>query len=429
MTRRVAPLVPLLLLALVPVAHGATQPSVRVDFAKSVEVAPLVGFTRGMDLSKPADVRIAPLRPMLWRGKFIDLPLGRVNGLGGRYVLVLSDRWGYAPRRPPYTEWKRWEDFVRKAARSNRSRNVVWDIWNEPDTHYFWPGTRNQYFKTYQIAERILRQELGPNVVVSGPSTFSFRADWVSGLLEWCRTHGCQVNALAWHELGGSIPSVYDHLRYANTVSAEARHARARVKEVQVTEATHESDQYRPGEAIAMWRYLEAGGADAAARACWEAADGSSNCYNQSLGGLLDPRSSQPRSVWWATKAYADGSGTRRLTRSSGSMVAGLGSATSDRERTAQLLIAHFERRPATTAYRDAVDVDVTLRSLERLSWLKGKRSARISLERFPDTGEAVLARPHGRRASSVRIEDGKARLRLHGVRRHEAFRILVSAP
>lgn len=408
---------------------AAARPTVRVDFAKPVDVAPLVGFTRGMDLNRPSDHRIAPLRPMLWRGKFIDLPLGRVNQLGGRYVLVLSDRWGYHPRRPPYASWARWERFVRDTARANRRRNVVWDVWNEPDTPYFWRGTREQYFRAYEIAERVLRAELGPNVVVMGPSTHTFRRDWVTGLLEWCRSAGCQVNALAWHELGGAIPSVYDHLRYGRAVSSEARHARARVRQVQITEATHPADQYRPGEAIAMWRYLEAGGADAAARACWDDSRGASNCNNQSLAGLLDPRSSLPRSVWWATKAYADGSGTRRLTRSSGPMVAALGSAASDRGNTAQLLIAHFDRRPATAAYQPSVDVDVTLRSLDRLPQLKGRRSARIALERFPDSGEAVVTRPPGRRGSSVRIDDGTASFRLHGVRRHEAFRVLISAP
>ncbi len=429
MLRRLAPSVLLAVLALAPAAHAAPAPSVRVDFAKPVQVPDLVGFTRGMDLNTPSNARIAPLRPALWRGKFADLPLGRVNELGGRYVLVLSDRWGYAPRRPPYADWARWEKFVRDTARANRRKNVIWDVWNEPDTPYFWQGTREQYFKTYEIAERVLRRELGPDVVVSGPGTFSFSTAWVTGLLDWCQATGCQVNALAWHELGGSIPSVYDHLRYANAVSSQARHSRARVGEVHVTEATHPSDQYRPGEAVAMWRYLEAGGADAAARACWDAVDGSSNCYNQSLAGLLDPRSSLPRSVWWATKAYADGSGTRRLTRSSGSMVAGLGSAASDRDRTAQVLVSHFERRPSTAAYSSAVDVDVTLRSLDRLSFLRGERRARITLERFPDTGETVLSRPYGRRASSTTIEDGTATLRLHGVKRHEAFRILISAP
>ncbi len=71
-------------------------------------------------------------------------------------------------------------------------------------------------------------------------------------------------------------------------------------REIHVNEVVGEDDQYLPAENLGYLHYMERGGADAAARACWPANDGESNCYNDSLAGLLVPETSQPRSVWWA---------------------------------------------------------------------------------------------------------------------------------
>jgi hypothetical protein len=170
--------------------------------------------------------------------------------------------------------------------------------------------------------------------------------------------------------------------------------------------------------------YLEAGRADAAARTCWDDLSGKSNCYNDNLAGLLEPGSSKPRSVWWATKAYADGVGSRVLTRFSDPHVVGLASSRSDEPRSAQLLIAHMRGHS-----RGQVDVKITFRKLRKLGFLRGARRLRVEIERFPDTGELPLARPRGRRPAVVPIEDGEATMTLHDVRMHEAYRLRLIRP
>ena len=416
------------LLVIPAIAEAARVPTVRVGFAKPVETASMVGFVHGMDLRRPADEMIDPLAPALWRGKLRDVPYDRVQELGGRYTYVLSDRWGYpgAGHRAPYEDFRAWERFVRRTARSSRRGSVVWDIWNEPNERWFWQGTPEQLYETYRIAENVLRQELGPDVLVGGPSTLGWSSDWITGLLEWCLARGCQVNVLSWHELtSGSIPGIRDRLEYAREALLESRRYRAlEIRELHVNEAGTAADQYRPGELLGVMHYLEAGGADAAARTCWDDFSGGSNCYNDTLAGLLVPRTFEPRAAWWATKAYADGVGSRVLTRFDDPHVVGLGSSRSDVPRTAQLLIAHLRGHGAKE-----LDVRVTLRRLGTLGFLRGERRVRVRIERYPDSGEQPLPAPRGRRPALVPIEDGQATLTLHNVRIHEAYRLRLSEP
>lgn len=413
-------------------AAAASTPTVRVDFAKSTPRHSLVGFTHGMDMAGPPSDLITPLRPVLWRGKLRDVPYDRVRDLGGLYTYVLSDRWGYPGdgAKAPYDNYRKWERFVRGVARyaRDKGRSGVWDVWNEPDGGHFWQGTREQFYETWRIAENVLRQELGPDVLVSGPSTTSYRYDWVQGLLEWCRTRGCQVNALTWHELGSEPgPRFSDHARQARSLSRSAPYAAQRVSQIHVSESGSQTDQYRPGEGLGNFNYLEAGGVDVAARACWTAYDRSSNCYNDTLAGLLTPGTHGRRSVWWSTKAYADGVASRRLTRFSSARVVGLGSAGSDRPDAAQLLIGRVGRS-SVPLDSSPVNVKVTLRSLSKLRWLRGKKKVRIAVEKYPDSGEAALAKPVGRRSSWSAIRKSEAELTLHGVRPHEAYRLRLTA-
>jgi xylan 1,4-beta-xylosidase len=382
-----------------------------------------------MNHRAPGDDMVKPLRAALWRSMLRDLPYRRVEELGGRYVYILSDRWGYPGNGmpPPYEDFGAWERFVRAAARTSRRADgeVLWDVWNEPNESWFWRGTPEQLYETYRIAENVLRQELGPDAMVGGPSVYGWRSDWIDGLLEYCRTNGCQVNVLSWHELSnGSIPAIEDRLKWARENLLESSRYRAlRIRELHVNEAITAVDQYRPGSVLGVMHYLEAGGADAAARTCWDDLSGKSNCYNDNLAGLLVPGTSEPRSVWWATKAYADGAGSRVLTRFSDPHVVGLASSRSDEPRSAQLLIAHMRGHS-----RRQVDVRITFRKLRELGFLRGEHRLRVEIDRFPDTGELPLAKPRGRRPAVVPIVDGEATLTLHDVRMHEAYRLRLQS-
>ncbi len=94
---------------------------------------------------------------------------------------------------------------------------------------------------------------------------------------------------------------------------------------------------------------------------------------------------------------------------------------------TAQLLIANVKRRTGRRRSRSSVHVRVTLRKLSRLSFLRRAKRLRVAIEKFPATGEAHLSSPRRRRGARVRIRRGEAAFTLHGVRPHEAYRLILS--
>jgi len=85
---------------LAPVAGAAELPAVptlvaSVDFGRRVRTHSLVGFLHGLGPAKPPNRLVAPLRPRLWRGSLFSASYDRASRLGARYMVVVSDQWGY----------------------------------------------------------------------------------------------------------------------------------------------------------------------------------------------------------------------------------------------------------------------------------------------------------------------------------------------
>ncbi len=121
------------------------------------------GFIHSLDAAVPADERVAPLAPRLWRSDAMRAPIDRATAFGAQYQLVLSDLWGYpqsdwSGRGPPWRDLAAWEQFVRHTARAYRDRPVTWDIWNEPNDPGFWSGGQRRFFEVYSRANRVLRE-------------------------------------------------------------------------------------------------------------------------------------------------------------------------------------------------------------------------------------------------------------------------------
>jgi xylan 1,4-beta-xylosidase len=297
-------------------AAGPAPAMVSVDFARPVRARSSVGLLHGMDERDPPDGLIRRLAPRTWRGDLDSAPYDRAERFGARYILVLSDLWGYPGanwygRRPPWEDFAAWSGFVREQARANRGRTLVWDIWNDPDQPIFWNGTQAEFHETYRIAYEAIREELGPGAVIAGPSVSAFRWSWLVGLLDYCREADCEVNALSWHELAGGGPALRAipyHLRRARrALVRNPAYVVLGLRELHVNESVGLGGALYPGEQLAYLAFLERGGADAAARACWPDPSGTDNCLSHTLDGLLDSPSLRPRGAWWATAWYARG--------------------------------------------------------------------------------------------------------------------------
>src|SRR5262249_55438569 len=118
------------------------------------------------------------------------------------------DRW-------PFTNFEAWQEHVRRVARDAKAKNLkgVWEIWNEPDSKLFWQGTREQYCETFVRAAKILREELGNDLEVSGPSLAQYDQKFIAEFLDYCKQRRIRVDVLCWHEFTDhDIPAITDRL-------------------------------------------------------------------------------------------------------------------------------------------------------------------------------------------------------------------------
>jgi hypothetical protein len=414
-------------------APPAPAPGVSVDFARPVHARSMVGLLHGVDARRPPDRLIKPLAPQVWRGNLRSAPYDRVTKLGARYVVVVSDLWGYPGanwygRRPPWEDLDAWRSFVRELARSTLGQQMVWDVWNEPDQPYFWNGTRDQLYATYAAAYTALRSELGPRAIIAGPSVSMFRWGWLVGLLEYCRQADCEVNALSWHELPGetsSLATISDHLRRARTwLVRNPAYAALGLRALHVNETVGGGDGLYPGEQLAYLAELEAGHADLATRACWREPSGLDECQAPTLDGLLESKTMRPRASWWVTAWYARQVRSRVWSRSAAGTVEVLAARRAPRRGRAEVLIGAFDPHSGTAP--TPATVRVVLGGLRGLRFLHGRRRVRVATYRLHGAGEAA-AYPQGMGARLFPIARGAAALTVT-LQPHDAVLLRLSA-
>ncbi|HEX8691499.1 MAG TPA: hypothetical protein VF746_03595 [Longimicrobium sp.] len=390
--RLAAPGLAIALLAACDSATGASLPDgppvVQVDFAQGgVTARSMVGFLHAMIPGSPPDSMVVPLRPALWRTP--DPAYGaRAMGFGARWVLLMSDLWGYPATgwTPPYQDWAAWEARVREIAQATRGQPIVYDIWNEPDQVDFWRGTEAQFYETFRRAERVLREELGPGAVVSGPGYAHFGESKIRDFLRNIRQRGGRVDVLSWHEFlaDGELPAIQSHLQTARREFLNNSAYRAMgLSEIQVQEVGSVDAQYQPSTVLASFYFLEAGGADAAARACWLP------CWDNTLSNLLTP-AGEPRAVWWAHQAYASTLDARITSETNDPRLVTFASRGSDGV-PARVVVSHFGLR----ANSPPLDVTLELANLRMLAPSGGTGQFRVRVSQIPSTGpQPLLALP-----------------------------------
>jgi hypothetical protein len=414
------------------------QVQATVDFAEPKVVKSMSGFLHGIRAEQPPAATYLHLRPQLWRTGHREI-FDRILASGARLEFVLSDTWGYRWDQPyPWEDYSKWEAHVRRIAREHRQRPMLWDVWNEPNLVQadggFWKGTREQFFETYRRAYRVLREELGPDVMIGGPSITEYDREFLVAFLDFCVNNHCEVNFLSWHELTDfafidryvDIPAVADHLRDARrTLLENPAYASLQMREIQVNEFVGPVAQLYPGDVLGFLYYLEDGGADGACRACWsDPSTGYSN-GSDTLDGLLSPGDFAFRAGWWAQRYYAEGVDSRVTARTSNPQLAVMGSRASGTAHDAQVLIGYMDNYHQPPA---AISVTVHLEHLSSVPSLSGAKHVRISTVIIPDAGEESLPLLPDVNAMPVTVKDGSAQVVITTLALHQGCLLLISA-
>jgi hypothetical protein len=312
--------------AVILILTGATHAAVTIDFAadRGAVSSRYNGFHLGVTDNDPPDSVILPLKPKFIGRAIVSyhraLALGAVseNGIGFSAQSQLDGV--YPGDSGSYTAW---EAFVTNNVNSligfGFTTNIQWDIWNEPDNPEFWQRSQAQFFETYRRAVRIVRA-LMPGSKIIGPGIAVYNQTYLQDFLLFAKANNVLPDTLAWHEVsqaGGccSAPQqAYigaDFLTRVATMRAFMVANGISITDIEIDEMFAPSYYLKPATFVVSAANLQRAGILQAGRACWMESSGYGNCMGNNSGGsaagvVTPPPSYQPRSAWWAMKAYAD---------------------------------------------------------------------------------------------------------------------------
>lgn len=109
----------------------------------------------------------------------------------------------------PPKDWDRWAALVTDLVGHLVQRYGLdevrdrwsFEVWNEPNLEVFWSGTRDEFWRLYDVTVNAVRA-VDDRLVVGGPSTAA--AGWVDGLLEHVATSGAPVDFVSTHTYGNA---------------------------------------------------------------------------------------------------------------------------------------------------------------------------------------------------------------------------------
>jgi xylan 1,4-beta-xylosidase len=107
----------------------------------------------------------------------------------------------------PPKDWDRWADLVRALVEHLVARyglaevrdHWAFEVWNEANLEVFWSGTREEYFRLYDLAARAVK-DVDPGLRVGGPA--SAAAGWLGALLGHLDESGAPLDFLSTHTYG-----------------------------------------------------------------------------------------------------------------------------------------------------------------------------------------------------------------------------------
>lgn len=410
-----------------PRAIAQLRSNVTVDFGQpATGTISMSGILHGIDTAKPPDSSIKPLQPKLWRAGRLDI-YDRVIASGAEFQLVVSDLWGYGsnPNGWPYQNYPAWEAFIRQLAQQNKGKKIIWDVWNEPDLkNPFWNGSREQFFETYKRAYKILREELGPSAMIGGPSITNYNKGYLTAFLNYCKANKLEVNFLAWHELNDTmILFVDDHVIDAKrNFQQSPSYKELNLQKIYVNEIVGNLAQYQPGEILGYLYNLEYAKADGACRACWESKGPNkvSNCFNNTLSGMVTPNNFEPRAAWWTYKAYADGVNSRVRSWSNNNRLVALASK-SNPEGKAQILLGYFDPN-----FSSATTVTLNIGNLDQLGIQRGQKIT-LKLEKIPNNQEGAVPQLVTVKEESLSVGSDSLAYVVPNLNVHEGYLLTVS--
>lgn len=384
------------------------------------------GFLHGFSSDLPADELVKPLKIKLFRARWftdhgIEASYERAKSLGAKSMVVLSceihDR-GVKPWPGERGDWSDWENRVEKLASTSvkNTWEMQYDIWNEPDGGQFWgpglktPEGRGRWLETYRRGVAVVRR-VDPKGTVVAPSLSSFDMAFMKEFLTYAKEHNCLPDVVSWHFT-------------VNTDSAAKLRAWMKdngiaIDRLSLNEYAPPEIEFKPGPLVMQFATLERMKVESASKSCWPD-DGGDNGETKTLNGLLTWPQRQPRSAWWAYKAYADVEGRLLKVARKGAID---GVAAADEKSKAVRAVIGLAHGGGAGPHV------VRLVNLDKAPWLVKDGDVGVKAQWIPDTGQAPLLRPIVALDLPVPVGANELTVTLPYVRNSDAYFVEFSAP
>jgi hypothetical protein len=402
-----------------------------IDCSKSKNLSKsMVGFLHSINMQSPSTKLITDLSPSYWRLSYRNGAITkRVQSFGAKAIFILSDPYKYPKQRSwrsPATAPNNWTDTVKHVLKKQNDENSdpIYDIWNEPNHKEFWEGTQYQFFDAFKKAyEQIRSMPNGDAAMVSGPSCANFEVQYIQNFLDYCLENNIRLDILSWHEFrtGNDIAKVADDISIAKSQFVNnPKYAALHIKSVQINEIIHHEDQFSPGSILGYFFYLEKGGVDGACKACWDESNGKSNCFNNSLDGLLTQNTLQPRSAWWVYKYYNQSLKNRFSSVCANNNIVCFSSAPSKNK--VQVLVGYYGNKDRSETVNN-IKLNITNASLLALG-----SNVIIKVSAIPNTGEDELTAPKPISKTTRKIIKGNLNIAIPQLNVNDAYLVEISA-
>lgn len=162
-----------------------------------------------------------PDSPDAYRFGAVDAVLDGIEAAGIEPLVRLGEQWGGVPN--PRMDPAKWARVVANVVRhvnggwANGSHRGVryWEIWNEPNSPFFWDGTPDAFYELYCDAALAIRGA-DPKARIGGPATAGYTSwTWMRGFLEAVKACGAPLDFFSWHTYHMGNP---EHLADAQRV-------------------------------------------------------------------------------------------------------------------------------------------------------------------------------------------------------------------
>ena len=109
----------------------------------------------------------------------------------------------YRANVTPPKDYQAWGTLIKKLTQhwvnrygAKEVRQWFFEIWNEPNLKAFWTGTREEYFKLYEVSVEAIKS-VDPELRVGGPATAN--NEWVIEFKEFCESKKIPVDFISTH--------------------------------------------------------------------------------------------------------------------------------------------------------------------------------------------------------------------------------------